>query len=126
MYVVFLPCYLKIAKFNAKPSRRDNDWGISNYPLVLGHEGIATVRKVGSSVRNVKVGDVIGITWARDSCLCCDSCMEGRENICEKGYQGVYLGPGECDQYLLLPSCLYVHYRLQYSYMSMYSNASAF
>ena len=41
---------------------KENDWGVSNYPLVLGHEGIATVRKVGSSVRNLKVGDTVGIT----------------------------------------------------------------
>jgi D-arabinose 1-dehydrogenase-like Zn-dependent alcohol dehydrogenase len=60
---------------------------------VLGHEGIGKVRKVGSSVRNLVVGDLVGVTWARDSCLACNACRCGRENICEKGYQGTYLGP---------------------------------
>lgn len=60
---------------------KDNDWGISDYPIVLGHEGIGIVRKIGSAVRNLKVGDTVGITWARDSCLHCDRCLEGRENM---------------------------------------------
>ena len=71
---------------------RDNDWGISNYPLVLGHEGVGIVRKMGSSVKTLKVGDRVGLTWIRDSCQCCDPCLAGRENICDEGYQGTYLG----------------------------------
>lgn len=73
---------------------RDNDWGISNYPLVLGHEGVGIVTKLGSSVKNLELGDRVGITWIRDSCHGCDPCLAGRENICEKGYQGLYLGSG--------------------------------
>jgi len=71
---------------------RDNDWGNSDYPLVLGHEGIGVVRAVGSSVASLTVGDTVGITWIRDSCKCCDRCLEGRENLCAMGYQGTYLG----------------------------------
>jgi uncharacterized zinc-type alcohol dehydrogenase-like protein len=70
---------------------KNNDWGVSNYPVTLGHEGVGTVTRCGSSVRTLKVGDKVGITWARDSCLQCDYCRAGRENICEKGYQGLYL-----------------------------------
>jgi D-arabinose 1-dehydrogenase-like Zn-dependent alcohol dehydrogenase len=70
---------------------KDNDWGISNYPLVLGHEGVGRITKIGSSVKYLKVGDKVGITWARDSCSACDYCRQGRENICENGYQGLYL-----------------------------------
>ena len=60
---------------------------------MLGHEGVGKVRSVGSSVRTLSVGDLVGVTWARDSCLSCKYCRCGRENICEKGYQGLYLGP---------------------------------
>jgi uncharacterized zinc-type alcohol dehydrogenase-like protein len=70
-----------------------NEWGTSDYPLVLGHEGIGVVRKVGSLVESIQVGDTVGVAWIRDSCKACDSCMCGRENICERGYQGTYLGP---------------------------------
>jgi D-arabinose 1-dehydrogenase-like Zn-dependent alcohol dehydrogenase len=62
--------------------------------VVLGHEGVGKVRKIGSSVRNLEVGHTVGITWIRDSCLCCEPCQKGRENLCEKGYQGTYLGSG--------------------------------
>lgn len=66
---------------------RDNDWGISNYPMVAGHEGIGIVRRIGSDVKTHKVGDVVGVTWVRDSCRVCDACLCGRENICRTGYQ---------------------------------------
>jgi len=66
---------------------KNNDWGISKYPLVLGHEGVGVVRKVGSSAKGLnKIGDRVGITVLVpgseiDSCGCCDPCMEGRENM---------------------------------------------
>lgn len=72
---------------------RDNDWSCTDYPFCGGHEGVARVRRIGSAVRNLKVGDRVAIAWIRDSCLVCDACMAGRENICENGYQGTYLGP---------------------------------
>lgn len=71
---------------------RDNDWGTADYPLCAGHEGVATVTRIGSAVRAIVPGDRIAITWIRDSCTACSACMEGRENICETGYQGTYLG----------------------------------
>lgn len=74
---------------------RDNDWGISDYPIVLGHEGVGIIRKIGSSVKTLKVGDRVGVSWIRDSCQCCDPCLAGRENICEQGYQGTYLGKSD-------------------------------
>eukprot|EP00899_Mesostigma_viride_P012978 jgi/Mesvir1/21681/Mv04102-RA.1 len=70
----------------------DNDWGISDYPMVPGHEGIGVVRGVGAAVKALKVGDRVGVTWIRDSCGSCPPCGQGRENLCEKGYQGTFLG----------------------------------
>ncbi|KAI0564204.1 alcohol dehydrogenase [Gracilaria domingensis] len=73
---------------------RDNDFAISNYPLLVGHEGVGTITEIGSRVKNMKVGDTVGIGWMRDSCTYCMYCTEGRENICEKGYQGLFLSEG--------------------------------
>ncbi|CAN8065821.1 unnamed protein product [Agarophyton chilense] len=70
---------------------RDNDFEISSYPLLPGHEGVGTITHIGSRVRSLTVGDTIGIGWLRDSCIYCRYCKEGRENICEKGYQGLFL-----------------------------------
>lgn len=71
---------------------RDNGWGVTDYPIVLGHEGIGKVRRVGSSVSHAKVGDRVAIAWIRNSCQACDACLDGRENICREGFQGTYLG----------------------------------
>jgi D-arabinose 1-dehydrogenase-like Zn-dependent alcohol dehydrogenase len=72
---------------------RDNDWGVTDYPVVLGHEGIGIVTNVGSCVTTLKEGDRVGVAWIRDSCGNCDACLVGRENMCAKGYQGTFLGP---------------------------------
>lgn len=71
---------------------RDNDWGISDFPLLAGHEAVAIVTVIGACVRTLKVGDRVALAWIRDSCRACDGCLAGRENICEDGYQGTYLG----------------------------------
>ena len=73
---------------------QNNDWGISNYPLVPGHEGVGIVAKLGDACCRLKVGDRVGITWIRNSCKSCGACAEGRENLCAKGYQGTYLSSG--------------------------------
>ncbi len=59
----------------------DNNWGVSDFPLVAGHEGIGVVRKVGGLVSTLKVGDTVGVGWIRDSCKDCQRCKEGRENL---------------------------------------------
>ena len=62
----------------------DNDWQMSSYPLVPGHEIVGTVKVVGSQVTNHKVGDRVGIGWQRSACLECESCIKGDENLCSK------------------------------------------
>ena len=59
-----------------------NDWGISQYPFIPGHEIIGTVAAVGSDVRLHKVGDRVGLGWQSNSCGECEWCMTGMENLC--------------------------------------------
>lgn len=72
---------------------RDNDWGNSDYPLLPGHEGVGEVVKIGSAVTSLSVGTRVAIGWMRDACKTCNACEEGQENVCAKGYQGLFLGP---------------------------------
>lgn len=65
-------------------SLMDNEWGISQYPLLPGHEIVGTVTAVGSSVKNLKVGQRVGIGWQRSSCFNCEWCEGGDENLCAK------------------------------------------
>ncbi|KAJ3313994.1 hypothetical protein HDV04_001300 [Boothiomyces sp. JEL0838] len=71
---------------------QNNDWGITTYPLVAGHEGTGIVAAVGRNVTNLKAGDHVGVGWIRNSCKSCRQCIQGKENLCEHVYQGVFLG----------------------------------
>lgn len=72
----------------------DNDWGISAYPLVPGHEIIGKITAAGENVRQLRVGQRVGIGWQRSSCLTCEWCNLGKENLCFRqeatcvGHQG--------------------------------------
>ncbi|CAM8899897.1 unnamed protein product [Rhodiola kirilowii] len=59
-----------------------NDWGMSTYPLVPGHEIIGVVTEVGSGVEKVKVGDKAGVGYFINSCQTCNNCNTDLENYC--------------------------------------------
>jgi uncharacterized zinc-type alcohol dehydrogenase-like protein len=59
-----------------------NDWGISQYPFIPGHEVIGTVAAVGSEVRQLEPGQRVGLGWQSNSCGVCEWCMKGMENLC--------------------------------------------
>jgi uncharacterized zinc-type alcohol dehydrogenase-like protein len=63
-------------------SMLDNDWGMSSYPLVPGHEVVGRVRVVGGAVRHLRVGDTVGLGWFSGSCMTCPRCMGGDHNLC--------------------------------------------
>jgi len=63
-------------------SMRNNDWGMTAYPFVPGHEVIGTVAAVGDHVTRVKQGDTVGLGWYAGSCMACSRCMEGDHNLC--------------------------------------------
>ena len=60
----------------------DNDWGISKYPLVPGHEVIGEVTAVGEQVTEIKVGQRVGVGWQSGSCHVCRYCHRGKEHLC--------------------------------------------
>ena len=59
-----------------------NDWGISQYPFIPGHEIIGTVSAVGAGVHSLKVGERVGLGWQSNSCGECEWCTRGMENLC--------------------------------------------
>ncbi len=62
----------------------DNDWGISKYPFIPGHEIVGTVVAVGSGVTDRTMGERVGVGWQADSCGICEWCRQGQEQLCAK------------------------------------------
>jgi len=62
----------------------DNDWGISKYPFIPGHEIVGRVTAAGGSVESIQVGERVGIGWQADSCGVCEWCRKGEEHLCAK------------------------------------------
>ncbi|HKF49976.1 MAG TPA: NAD(P)-dependent alcohol dehydrogenase [Terracidiphilus sp.] len=59
-----------------------NDWGISQYPFIPGHEVIGKVIAVGAGVHTLKAGQRVGLGWQSNSCGECEWCTRGMENLC--------------------------------------------
>ena len=57
-------------------------WGESKLPLVVGHEIVGTVTRVGDKVEGIKPGDRVGVGAQRGSCMSCRACKDGYENYC--------------------------------------------
>ncbi|NAY91091.1 alcohol dehydrogenase catalytic domain-containing protein [Muricauda sp. JGD-17] len=60
----------------------NNDWGMTQYPIVPGHEIIGEVIAIGNAVKNVSVGDKVGLGWMSASCMSCEQCMDGEHHLC--------------------------------------------
>jgi uncharacterized zinc-type alcohol dehydrogenase-like protein len=68
-----------------------NHWGMTQFPLVPGHEISGRIVAAGPKVKNVKVGDRVGVGWFSGSCMSCQDCMDGDHNLCA-GQEGVIVG----------------------------------
>jgi uncharacterized zinc-type alcohol dehydrogenase-like protein len=67
-----------------------NEWGNAMYPMVPGHEIVGKVARVGTNVKNFKVGQLAGVGVMVDSCRTCKNCQNGLEQYCEEGMTGTY------------------------------------
>lgn len=72
-------------------SMLDNEWGMTRYPFVPGHEVAGRISAVGSGVSRFKVGDRVGLGWHSAFCNECGSCMTGDHNLCSSA-EGTIVG----------------------------------
>lgn len=68
-------CHSDLSVFN-------NDWGISKFPAILGHEVTGRVTAVGPNTKGVKVGQRVGVGWFSGSDMNCRQCMSGNHHLC--------------------------------------------
>ncbi|MGZ3848391.1 MAG: NADPH-dependent aldehyde reductase Ahr [Flavisolibacter sp.] len=65
-------------------SMLDNEWGITTYPFVPGHEAIGRVVGLGAIAREkgLSIGQQVGVGWNAYSCLHCEYCIRGEQELC--------------------------------------------
>lgn len=69
-------CYSEISTISS-------GWGEARYPLVVGHEIVGKVTRVGKEVKGVKIGQRFGVGAQCDSCGKCHHCSEKRQPYCD-------------------------------------------
>jgi propanol-preferring alcohol dehydrogenase len=52
------------------------------FPVILGHQVVGRVVKKGREVKNMEIGERVGVGWIGSSCGKCEFCLRGEENLC--------------------------------------------
>ncbi|KAH7155965.1 chaperonin 10-like protein [Dactylonectria macrodidyma] len=78
----------------------NGDWPLpSKIPLVGGHEGAGVVVARGELVKDVEIGDHVGIKWLHGSCMSCEQCRQSNESLCSDASLSGYTVDGSFQQY---------------------------
>ena len=64
-------------------SMLNNEWGMTRFPFVPGHEAVGKITALGRDANMLRVGQVVGLGWNSGSCLHCHQCLTGNQNMCE-------------------------------------------
>lgn len=76
----------------------DNAWKFSSYPLVPGHEVVGRIVAMGAQVRNLHVGQRVGVGWTARSCLHCAPCVGGDQHLCRDSLSTITHRGGFADR----------------------------
>ena len=63
-------------------SMRNDDWQMTEFPFVGGHEAIGEIVAAGPNVKGVEIGDMVGLGWNSGSCGHCEQCISGYQIMC--------------------------------------------
>lgn len=67
-------------------------------PLILGHQVVGVIDKIGSNVAKHRIGERVGIPWLGNTCHCCEFCLSDRENLCDQAvFTGYSIDGGYAD-----------------------------
>ena len=66
--------------------------------IIPGHEIVGTVAALGANVRELALGDRVGVPWLGATCGCCRFCRSHRENLCaDARFTGYTLNGGYAE-----------------------------
>ncbi len=88
-------------------------------PLILGHEIVGKVEKIGSQVKEFKLGDRVGIPWLAYTCGICFYCSNDQENLCDNAEFNGYTRNGGYAEYTAADDKYCFHLSNKYDDMSM-------
>ena len=78
------------------------DWPVKPVPpFIPGHEVAGIVAALGPGVKNLKVGDAVGVAWLHDACMACEYCETGWETLCEHQHNTGYSVNGGFAEYVI-------------------------
>ena len=75
-------------------SMLDNEWGMSQFPFVPGHEAVGTIVALGEHAKGLNIGQRVGVGWTAYSCLSCHECLSGDHHLCARGQGTIVSRPG--------------------------------
>lgn len=61
----------------------DGELNQPKLPLIPGHQIVGTITETGSAVKDLQVGQHVGVPWLGYTCGECDFCKAGKENLCD-------------------------------------------
>jgi len=60
----------------------NDEWGMSQYPVIPGHEAVGKIVALGSHAKGLQIGQRVGVGWNAGSCMHCHACLSGNQNLC--------------------------------------------
>ncbi len=63
-------------------SMKNNEWRMTEFPFVGGHEIVGKITAAGAGVKGLKIGDRVGLGWNSATCGFCDNCISGFQINC--------------------------------------------
>lgn len=79
----------------------DGDLPNATLPIVLGHEIVGHVARVGNGTQRFREGDRVGIPWLAWTDGTCRYCTSGRENLCDRARFTGYTIDGGYAEYTI-------------------------
>jgi propanol-preferring alcohol dehydrogenase len=76
--------------------------------LVPGHQIVGIVDALGEKAGRFKVGERVGLPWLYSTCMRCDYCMSGLENLCDDArFTGLHADGGYAEYTVAAENFLY-------------------